>query len=103
MDQLRAERQRLEATVQGMVQGVGFRMHAARTARRLGLSGWVANRADGAVSVVAEGDRASLDALEAALRDGPRGASVARLDVQRGPARGGLAAFEVRHGSHTGD
>lgn len=103
MEPVRGERERLEAVVQGRVQGVGFRVHAARAARRLGLSGWVANRADGGVSVVAEGDRPSLDALEAVLRDGPRGAAVSRVEVQRGPAHGSPATFEVRHGSHPGD
>lgn len=90
-------------TVHGRVQGVGFRAHAARAARALGLTGWVANRGDGAVAVMAEGDRGSLDALEEALRQGPRGASVRRVEVRRGPAHGGLTGFEVRHGSPPGD
>ncbi len=96
-------RERLEATVHGRVQGVGFRVHVARAARNLGLSGWVANRADGTVYVVAEGDGPSLDALEEVLRPGPRGASVSRVDVHRDRARGGPASFEIRHGSHPGD
>lgn len=97
------ERQRLEMTVHGRVQGVGFRMHVARAARSLGLAGWVANRADGALSVVAEGDRDPLDALESVVRRGPRGSSVLRVESQRSPARGGEESFEIRHGSHPGD
>jgi acylphosphatase len=95
--------ERLEATVHGRVQGVGFRVFVARAARRLGLAGWVANRSDGAVSVMAEGDRPSLDALESLLRDGPPGASVHRVELRRAAARGGATGFEVRHGSHPGD
>ncbi len=102
-NQPQERRERLEATVHGRVQGVGFREHVARAAQSLGLAGWVANRTDGAVSVVAEGDRASLDVFENAVRQGPPAASVLRVEVQRRPARGGLTSFQVRHGAHPGD
>ena len=36
---------RLDATVHGRVQGVGFRWFVMRRAERLGLVGWVANEA----------------------------------------------------------
>ena len=55
---------RLEATVRGRVQGVGFRYFVVRRALELGLVGWVANGADGSVRCVAEGPSAALDALE---------------------------------------
>lgn len=97
------EHQRLEMTVHGRVQGVGFRVHVARAARSLGLSGWVANRADGALAVIAEGDRVSLDELESAVRRGPRAALVLRVESQRSPTRGSTESFEIRHGSHPGD
>lgn len=102
-DERQERGERLEATVHGRVQGVGFRVHVARAAQSLGLAGWVANRPDGAVAVVAEGNRVSLDAFEDALRQGPRAAVVLRVEVQRPPARGGLTSFQVRHGSHPGD
>ena len=40
----------LQLTVKGRVQGVYFRASAQREARRLGLTGWVKNRADGSVT-----------------------------------------------------
>lgn len=75
---------RLEATVHGRVQGVGFRYHVARVAARLGIEGWVANQRDGSVAVVAEGRAGALEALEGALRSGPSGA---RVDRGPTPAR----------------
>ena len=42
--------------VHGQVQGVFFRASAQREARRLGLAGWVKNRGDGAVEILAEGE-----------------------------------------------
>jgi acylphosphatase len=94
---------RLQATVRGRVQGVGFRYWVLRRATNLGLTGWVANEADGSVRCVAEGPPADLDALEEILRRGPTGAIVDRLDVVRMPATGGFGGFEVRSGSHGGD
>jgi len=98
-----ADSLRLDAVVHGRVQGVGFRMFVRDSARGLGLVGWVANEARGTVRCVAEGPRDRLDRLLAALRDGPRGASVERVDAEHSPATGTFARFEIRSGSHPGD
>lgn len=68
------ERMRLE--IHGRVQGVGFRWFTRERARRWGLRGWVMNRPDGTVELVAEGPRESLDGLRADVRRGPPGAFV---------------------------
>jgi acylphosphatase len=94
---------RLEATVRGVVQGVGFRWHVHRVASGLGLSGWVANAADGSVRVVAEGERAALESLLAAIRKGPAAASVRDVEHRWLPAAGGMTSFGVRAGAHPGD
>ncbi len=62
--------------VSGIVQGVGFRYFAQRTARRLGISGYTRNLFDGRVEVFAMGAREPLEALRAELERGPLGASV---------------------------
>jgi acylphosphatase len=95
--------ERLEATIRGRVQGVGFRYFVVRRAVELGVTGWVANGADGTVRCVAEGRPAALDALEAQLHDGPTGALIDAVDAVRMPATGRFAGFEVRSGSHGGD
>jgi acylphosphatase len=94
---------RIEATVEGVVQGVGFRWFVWRTAERLNVLGWVANRSDGAVELVAEGPPLALDALVSALRTGPPGASVAEVSVRRLPPTGRFRGFEIRSGGHSGD
>lgn len=73
--------ERLRLVVHGMVQGVGFRAFARREALRLGLTGWVCNRADGSVEAEAEGPPAALDGFLAALARGPRCAVVERVEV----------------------
>lgn len=95
--------ERLEATVHGTVQGVGFRYFVRREAARLGLQGWVANLPDGSVAVVAEGPRGCLDVLLRALERGPPAARVERVEARREEARGALDGFEVRAGAHAGD
>lgn len=65
--------------VSGRVQGVGFRYSAAAQARRLGLAGWVRNRADGAVEGLASGPPSKLDSFRDWLRAGPPSAQVDRL------------------------
>lgn len=95
--------ERLDATVRGYVQGVGFRWFVVRTATRLSLSGWTANEPDGSVRVVAEGPVQALDELLARLKQGPAGASIETVDAQRSPAQGTLGAFTIRAGGHTGD
>ena len=87
-------RVRLVAT--GRVQGVSFRQATADEAHRIGaLTGWVRNRPDGSVEVVAEGERAALEALAAFCRRGPRLARVYDLQVGWEPAQGGLAPFDI--------
>jgi acylphosphatase len=98
-----AGRQRLDASVRGRVQGVGFRTFVVRAASRLGLSGWVANESDGSVRCVAEGPRDRLDVLLAELRQGPPGARVEEVVVTRPPATGEATGFGVRSGWHAGD
>jgi acylphosphatase len=96
-------RGRLEATVRGRVQGVGFRYFVVRRAMDLGIVGWVANDADGSVVLVAEGQPDALDALEAELRVGPIGAVVEAVDAVRMTGTGRHDRFRIRSGAHSGD
>ncbi len=78
--------------VSGRVQGVGFRYFTAGRARRLGLGGSVRNLPDGRVEVVAEGDRAAIEALIAAVRQGPPGAHVGEIRVDWSDAPAGTTS-----------
>jgi acylphosphatase len=67
--------------VHGRVQGVGFRWAIARAAESRGVSGWAANRADGTVEAVLEGEPEAVESVLRLSREGPRGAQVERVDV----------------------
>ena len=91
-----SELQRLDATVHGLVQGVGYRWYARQMARRLNLSGYVRNRSDGAVEVLAEGQERTLRDFLAYLETGPSAAVVERVDARWSPASNTFLGFEVR-------
>lgn len=69
-----------QADVDGRVQGVCFRAWTREVARMLGVRGYVRNRADGRVRVVAQGDERALERLSRELH---RGAPLARVSEVR--------------------
>lgn len=95
--------ERLHAIVRGQVQGVGFRWFVVRAASGLGLVGWVMNRPDRSVELVAEGPSAALDRLAAAVAEGPPSGTVDGVESTRSSAVGGFSGFAIRSGSHPGD
>ena len=62
------------------MQGVGYRWWAIQQAVRMGLDGWVRNRRDGSVELLAIGPAAALDALVDAAGAGPAAASVSSVE-----------------------
>lgn len=76
---------RCRVVVSGRVQGVFFRAACEREANRLRVKGWVRNRPDGSVEVVAEGRRDAVDALLAWCRRGPPDARVDKVEITDEP------------------
>ena len=66
--------------IRGRVQGVGYRWWVCGVARGLGLSGWVRNRADGTVELLAAGPAVDVEHLAAACQQGPAAARVASIE-----------------------
>lgn len=73
---------RLHLVVRGRVQNVYFRASTQEEARRLGVTGWVKNRSDGAVEILAEGADHCLQELLAWAQRGPRDARVDGIDTR---------------------
>ena len=89
--------QAVHLRVSGLVQGVGFRYHAYRSAMQLGLTGWVKNLPDGSVETEAEGDRSALEEYIKDLKVGPRSAVVRGVDVKWIEPTGNYIKFDVRY------
>ena len=87
----------LEATVNGRVQGVSFRYYTQQEARRLGVTGWVANQEDGSVKVVAQGTEDALGNLAKFLQRGPSMARVDQVNISWVEAVKRFAQFKIRY------
>ena len=81
--------------VRGRVQGVFFRASAQREARRLGLTGWVKNRPDGRVEILAEGEEEGLKDLIAWAGHGPTAARVEGVDTRWRGFVGDFSDFRI--------
>jgi acylphosphatase len=73
--------QSVHLRITGRVQGVGYRAWAIETAVRLGLRGWVRNRADGSVEALVTGEDDRVAAMIEACREGPFAARVVDVTV----------------------
>ena len=83
------------ARISGSVQGVGFRYSSSREAKSLGLVGWIRNLPDGDVELLVEGDAAALVAFREWLNEGPPGAWVRRVEVERRASTGLFSDFSI--------
>jgi acylphosphatase len=87
---------RMHLRVRGRVQGVFFRTTATEQARNLGLTGWVRNRFDGSIELVAEGSPEAIAAMRSWCAHGPPGATVRNVEEQKVVATGEFVEFRVR-------
>jgi len=84
--------------VTGRVQGVFYRASTQEEATRLGLHGWVRNRDDGSVELLACGEEAILNQLEHWLWQGPKFAEVSGVEVDTADTNGdGINSFSIRY------
>ena len=86
---------RRRVVVHGYVQGVFFRDSVRRLAQQHGVNGWIANRRDGAVEALLEGEPDAVERVVAFCRRGPRDAQVESVDVSEEDPEG-VSGFAVR-------
>ncbi len=86
---------RLHAFFTGTVQGIGFRYTTERFARRLPITGFVKNLADGRVELVAEGEEPLLQNFLHEIRDFFKD-SIRETDVKWGKATGEFKSFGIK-------
>ncbi len=78
-----------------MVQGVGFRYFVMRTARGLGLKGWVRNRSDGSVETVLEGEEKAIQTAIKACHIGPSRSRVDHVFVDWQSTEDSFESFQI--------
>ena len=86
---------RVRFVIEGRVQGVWFRDSTRRKANELGVNGWVKNRDDGCVEVLAEGNKDAVEKLIKWCHEGPPNAAVTRVQETREEWQGEFDFFDI--------
>jgi acylphosphatase len=86
---------RVQVMVRGRVTGVFFRAATQREARRLGITGWVKNRPDGNIEIVAEGEEDAIKEIVSWAHHGPSAARVDGVDVRWRGYTGEFSDFRI--------
>ena len=87
---------RAEITVNGLVQGVGFRYYILRQAHNLGLSGYVKNLYTGEVYILTEGEKCMIEEFIKLTRSGPSHSHVKNCRVEWSESTNEFTTFEIR-------
>lgn len=77
----RGELTTLRLRIEGFVQAVGYRNFAIAEASRLGLDGWIRNRADGTVEALVSGPQKDVEAFVGAAMRGPAGSRIRNVEL----------------------
>ena len=90
------QQSRIHAIVEGRVQGVGFRAYTQRQTEFHNLTGWVRNRWNGTVEVIAEGQRDNLNKFIKTIERGPFSGTTRKVVVEWGMPSGEFSYFNIR-------
>lgn len=86
----------LHIIVNGRVQGVYFRAYTKKQAEKQGITGYVSNKEDGTVEIIASGDQQSLDNLVSWCNKGPLLAKVSNVLIKDYSTTESFTQFEIR-------
>jgi acylphosphatase len=86
----------LHATVDGRVQGVGFRAFTQKVALLHELTGWVRNRWNGTVEILAEGETSNLEEFLKKIQRGPFPGTTKKVSASWHEATGKYIRFRIR-------
>ncbi|MFQ5454564.1 MAG: acylphosphatase [Candidatus Zixiibacteriota bacterium] len=84
-----------QLTIEGVVQGVGYRYYCYQKAASLKLYGWAKNNPNGSVQVFVEGDRGAIEVFIKELKIGPLAASVSDIKIEWMNFTGNHDRFEI--------
>ncbi|WP_121610054.1 acylphosphatase [Mesobacillus foraminis] len=83
--------------VKGRVQGVGFRYFTQMKAVQYGINGWVRNREDGSVEILASGNEEELNQFIADIRKGNPFSKVDHVDIQEAAGSECCHSFKIKY------
>ncbi|TRZ36057.1 acylphosphatase [Niallia circulans] len=83
-------------TINGKVQGVGFRYFVQMKAMEYNVHGWVKNRDNGSVEAVISGPKETLEVFIADIKKGNRFAAVQNVEITEQQAES-FRSFSIRY------
>lgn len=86
---------RVHLIVEGRVQGVWYRDSTRLKATELEIKGWVKNRSDGTVEIVAEGDESDIRRFVEWCHEGPPFAVVSKIRESSQEYRNEFNSFNI--------
>ncbi len=89
-------RSQIRAIVSGRVQGVGFRYFAQRQAEKYQIVGWVRNRWNGTVEIMAVGEPQNIERFLKTIGRGPRSGTTQNVEVKSIEPEGNFTSFRIR-------
>jgi len=95
-DNTNDEYSQVRLTVEGRVQGVGFRAFTQKIAVTYNITGWVRNRWNGTVEVVAEGKHIDLNKFIQAIQRGPFPGTTRKVIVVWNGTLSNFPSFRIR-------
>ncbi len=91
------EDKRLELIAYGKVQGIGFRTYILIKGRELGVNGYVRNKSNNTIEVVAEGSEKNLMKLKNFVESGYFPARIEKVHAYWSPATREFNNFEIKY------
>ena len=85
----------LKIELSGRVQGISFRAITKKFADKIGLKGYVSNRDDGSVSIVAQGSEEQLKELTDWIKSNPGASKINNIKLQEQDAEKEYSDFQV--------
>ncbi|WP_438270984.1 acylphosphatase [Sporolactobacillus mangiferae] len=83
--------------VKGRVQAVGFRYFTWQTANVYRVFGWVRNRSDGSVEIVAEGEKSDIQQFMKTIKKGSPFSRISDVDIYEYTEPKNFHQFEIRN------
>ncbi|SLM30555.1 Acylphosphatase [Desulfamplus magnetovallimortis] len=91
------KKKRVHLIINGMVQGVCFRMETQRTAKSEGVFGWVRNLSNGDVEALLEGDEDAVNAVIQWCHQGPSFSRVDEVIIEDQEYQGEFQDFKITY------
>ncbi|MBN2556102.1 MAG: acylphosphatase [Anaerolineales bacterium] len=86
----------IHLVVSGRVQGAGFRYFTYESALQFGITGWVRNRPDRRVEILASGTEENLEQFLREVHRGPNASQVDSVEVSSSPINEEFQSFDIK-------